>query len=170
MGHCTQERCECVGVPRNTMKVFCEHWNAEQAPHSVHLDSIAMWSSLPADIQDRCLRKLLATVPARMVHEWRDQAARGMAIGSDDVRFHFAAGMWVRNLLRGVVPDHELPFKREDGLLEPTQWDEYYYGALHALVTGEMHAAILALVPRGQAAPTRWERFKTGVGRWLRRN
>lgn len=41
--------------------------------------------------------------------------------------FHFSWGMGVRNLLRGIVLDEELP--EIDGL---RNWDDYYIGALVA--------------------------------------
>ena len=58
--------------------------------------------------------------------KWKDQHARGISIGSDEGVFHFGTGMWVRNLLRDQLTDGELPY--------PPDWDDYYMGALAAVV------------------------------------
>ena len=59
-----------------------------------------------------------------IVDHWRDQSRRRVVIGSDNIRFHLVEGMQIRNALRTVVKDDQLP----------TNWDDYYYGALEALV------------------------------------
>lgn len=114
-------------------RIFCsQYFVPEQLVGDLERLAIANWNRIPEADRVRCV-SALRTVAERspeMLAKWRDQHARGMRIGSDDIRFHFGVGMSVRNVLRGVLRDGDLP-----GPIMQRNWDDYYYGALDALVT-----------------------------------
>ena len=118
------EKCECGFT---SLRVFCEHLNAERPEEEVHAQNREAWMTLPAELRNKArehLAERLSNEPA-FVSKLTDQAKRGVALGSDNIRFHFAEGMAIRNALRGAVRDAELP--------RGTTWDDYYYGALSSL-------------------------------------
>jgi hypothetical protein len=84
------------------------------------------WARVPELIRADCEKYLLSKLPDDLLAKWKDQRARGIRIGSDELMFHFGTGMWVRNTLRARLPDNELP--------PWGGWDDYYYGALVAAV------------------------------------
>jgi hypothetical protein len=136
-GRCTAERCTCIGPPRSTLKMFCDHWDASRPAGDHERMAIAMWNTLPDELRKLALDHLRATIiPRHMaaLNKWRKQVDNNIAIGSDDVRFHFGAGMAVRNVLRQVVPDHKLPLIVENGMRDGN-WDDFYYGAIHELAS-----------------------------------
>lgn len=97
--------------------------------------SIANWNQIPEADRKRCLDHLRQTLKRELsgpavLGVWRRQAAAGIEIGSDSSWFHFGAGMAVRNILRQVLQDVDLP--AVDGA---TNWDDCYIGAIHALAT-----------------------------------
>jgi hypothetical protein len=67
-------------------------------------------------------------LPADLLAKWRDQHARGVPIGSDEVSFHFSAGLAVRNLCRQRLKDDELGAYGLWG-----EWDDYYGAVLAAI-------------------------------------
>lgn len=130
-GECVKEGgCECVGE-HSDIRLICPDWIMDETPPEYHhLKSIADWQNLPLVDRLRCLdhlRMVMADHPVVMAR-WRRQAAEGMAIGSDDIRFHFGAGMAVRNVLRQVMTDDKLP-----GPEAFRNWDDFYYGAIDEL-------------------------------------
>jgi len=132
------EACECQ-LEKRAMRAFCPNWYEPE--HQQDADDEWQrknFARLTQDQQERCIAYLRVKVPNTARAEWQDQAARGVRIGSTDLRFHFGVGMAVRNVLREVVPDDALPGE---------QWDDYYRGALYALVAAYP-------VPSGMLAPT----------------
>lgn len=119
-----KDGCTC----KNGMEtIFCEHLNSEHAYCESNRQSIARWKTIPEEVRVRCsdhLRMVVGDHPA-VLERWRDQKRRGVAPGSDDVRFHFSAGMAVRNILRQVLTDDLLP-----GPPEYRNWDDFYFGAI----------------------------------------
>jgi hypothetical protein len=101
--------------------------NVDDVPTAIQCarNSIGLWNELPETWRNTCLCHLEETFTQwpHIVVRWQEQVDRGALIGSDDVRFHFGAGMAVRNILRQVLPDHKLP---------TGNWDDYYYGAIDA--------------------------------------
>lgn len=84
---------------------------------------------------------LRAHVPTRILIKWRDSYLKHGTIQLPDERpNHLTEGMTVRNLLRQVLPDEELP-----PILYPwvnqliTNWDDYYLGAMIELVKAHEH-------------------------------
>ena len=133
---CAESFPVCHGIhhlPNGDM-IRCDNYTSAD----VHAWSIENWNRLPDHDRAVCLDHLRSTIMRgwpQHVDTWRAQAAQAVEIGSDDPRFHFGAGMAVRNILRQVLPDFKLPkIKQADGTLAQN-WDDFYHGALHALAT-----------------------------------
>lgn len=111
----------------------------ERTLNGCEFASIRNFEMLALPLRFRCVTHLhkvisAATDGADLLKLWVEQAARGVALGSDDVRFHHGTGMNVRNALRDAVPDDMLPpIKQPDGGYA-RNWDDFYYGVMHALV------------------------------------
>ena len=99
------------------------------------------WEKIPALVREDCLNELAAKVPGDLLLLWIEQVRNGKEIGSNDTFFHHGVGMAVRNVMRAQLLDEELPpIKQEhiDGHPEARNWDDFYIGALHALVARAM--------------------------------
>ena len=132
-GKCSRgDECSCRDY-RLSLRMFCEHWTDDDEPAGeIESWSIENWKRLPEADRQRCLDHLRGWLPDDLLRVWRRQALEGKRIGSDRVRFHFDAGMQIRNRLRDVLPDEQLP-RIEGGC---GHWDDFYYGALDELVRG----------------------------------
>jgi hypothetical protein len=130
------ENCECVAYPQ--LMVLCPDYVVDEVPPSSHhAESVINWLTIPEADRKLCLDHLLSVMEDHpsVIARWKRQKAAGMAIGSDDIRFHFGAGMSVRNVLRKVMPDDKLPgVTYENGTLVKN-FDDYYYGAIDALAS-----------------------------------
>jgi len=93
------------------------------------------WNRLSEDIRSRCVDLLRSKTPSDMMGRWKDQHARRIRIGSDDPWFHMGIGMQVRNAMRSILKDDELPFVKYDDGNEYQNWDDFYGGALQQLIT-----------------------------------
>jgi len=93
------------------------------------------WQKLPADKREACLAVLREKTPADMLANWRAQYAAGFSIGSDDAFFHMGVGMQVRNALRAVLKDDELPEVAYPDGERHRNWDDFYFGALQELAS-----------------------------------
>lgn len=131
-GKCDKgDACECTTTHTLTLRAFCEHWKATEQSldgDAVYQQNIRNWCALPLATRKRCLYhlKIFMSGAEDVVARWRDQSKRRVVIGSDNIRFHLSEGMQIRNALRSVVKDDQLPTKN---------WDDFYYGALEALVS-----------------------------------
>lgn len=126
------DQCECTGR-QMTLRMFCEHWSEPERPRgALETQSDTYWATVPEADRKRCLDHLRSKVPADVIAKWQAQYERGNCIGSDDIRFHLGVGMTVRNTLREVLKDSELPGSAS--VMRGLHWDDYYVGALHALV------------------------------------
>lgn len=149
-GRCTAERCTCIGPPRSTLRMFCESWDASHVVGQIELESITNWFSLPDQLRERAyqhLEKIIRRDAPETLQKWVKQLAAGQALGSDDIRFHFAAGMAIRNLLREVVKDDELPWSKSVDAkghvcVDVGNWGDFYYGAIHELAERYSHAGV----------------------------
>lgn len=114
-------------------------------PQDLQAWSIANWQRIPAADRKRCLDRLRAWLgvagdgPVALAR-WRAQVGssingKPVAIGSDDIGFHFGAGMAIRNCLREVMIDALLPQVEQPNGEMGQNWDDFYLGAIHALVT-----------------------------------
>lgn len=136
IGKCTRpEGCkpECA-----QLRMLCEFYNCEHEPDDCALYSIGRWNKLGEGLRKTVLDHLRTSLlqstgegGRKALAKWRDQRARGIQCGSDDIRFHFSGGRAVRNIIRQVVRDDKLPDQN---------WDDYYYGAISALAAEEVPA------------------------------
>lgn len=92
------------------------------------------WRRVPSDTREACINKLRQCVPPNMLNTWKDQVRRGVPIGSDNIMFHFGVGMQIRNALREVIKDNDLPPVKYQNV-DVCNWDDYYHGALYDFVT-----------------------------------
>lgn len=85
------------------------------------------WIALPPGQRNRIVRHLQQADSFTVV---KDKIAEAMAEDPESwaVEYHFGWGMAVRNLLRDVYADVELP---------TGNWDDYYIPAVEAAVRGE---------------------------------
>jgi hypothetical protein len=86
------------------------------------------WAQVPEPIRKEVEQHVAAQLPADLLAKWRDQHARGERVGSDELSFHFGAGMAVRNLCRERLKDSELSAYGLWG-----EWDDYYRAVLAAI-------------------------------------
>lgn len=97
------------------------------------------WNALPEDVRKRCVDHL-ATFILTGVN--RDANLEYLMSYRDNASFHlFGGGMMVRNCLRQVLPDTQLPAVHVDHEGKPYavdatsgNWDDYYTGAIDELL------------------------------------
>lgn len=101
--------------------------------------SIGNWLLIPEPERRLLLDHLRAGFDSpdgtKLLAKWREDLQAGCPIGEGETLFHFGIGMWVRNRLRGVMTDDKLPLIRQSSGSLAKNWDDFYIGALHALVT-----------------------------------
>lgn len=89
------------------------------------------WNRLDEDTRKKCVDHLDGWIPEEIIREWKVD-------GYDEPGFHmWGGGMSIRNRLRDVVLDVELPIIENmmDGSPYGSQnWDDYYTGALDELL------------------------------------
>lgn len=98
------------------------------------------WNKVPAEKRKACVDHLEGWIPAETLAEWK-----GTGIPVDA---HFSGGMQIRNRLRDVMRDQELPLIQVNAEGEPyngRNWDDYYTGAVDELLE-RVHAS-----PKDQA-------------------
>lgn len=91
--------------------------------------SLENWKKVPQKDRDACIRLIHSYVDDDVLSVWKEQYKLGLDIGGD--YFHFGGGMALRNLLRGVIKDDELPgvfYEQYNDTMY--NWDDYYMGAL----------------------------------------
>lgn len=94
-----------------------------------------MWLELPADVRDRCIVHLkknldkdtLANIDKKIKEDPHEWWAKPETIKNIPHSFHFYQGMKIRNLLRDIVLDKELP---------TGNWDDYYIQAIEQCIKG----------------------------------
>lgn len=84
------------------------------------------WNVLPKELREECLAHLQGWIPDEQVLEWK---VFGFPRG-----FHLlGGGMQIRNRLRDVLRDEQLPpVEYPEGPMR--NWDDYYMGALDELM------------------------------------
>lgn len=103
--------------------------------------SITNFAALPEVHRARCikhLRRLAKDFPA-VYALWTVQVYKDIPIGSGIADFHSTLGMELRNDLRAIIYDLDLPPVEQPGGDYASNWDDYYIGALHAAITEELH-------------------------------
>lgn len=92
----------------------------------------ANWDKIDEARRQLCINHLKATIPAEVIKSWKEN---GFAPG-----FHMSGGMAVRNVLRDIILDKDLPPVRQasaqlgDPPTHAQNWDDYYTGALDQLL------------------------------------
>lgn len=83
--------------------------------------------SLHPLVQQDCLDHLDGWIPEKIIKDWKRDGF--------DPGFHFlGGGMQIRNRLREVLLDEELPAVTYGNGDVARNWDDYYTGALHQLM------------------------------------
>ena len=107
--------------------------------------------TLPPELQKKAVDHLHETLAPESLQYLRDLKARDPEWGDEltpeqheesktkygftiPAPFHFGTGMAIRNLLREVIKDEELPVVYY-GAMEARNWDDWYHGVLEELVT-----------------------------------
>lgn len=86
----------------------------------------ANWDKIPAEKRKACLDHLRGWIPIAVLREWKRS-------GFGDAFHMFGGGMQIRNRLRDIIKDADLPPVQYD--LGPARnWDDYYTGALQELL------------------------------------
>jgi hypothetical protein len=80
----------------------------------------ARWNSVPDEMKKKIVVHL-----RKALDELDD-------VNREDPYFHFGAGMGIRNYLREVVKDDELPMAPYPNGKEFQNWDDYYQQAIRA--------------------------------------
>lgn len=96
---------------------------------------VLAWRRLPRALQERAVWYLREWMPPDMLETIRTLAN---ATPQWFVDYHFGMGMAVRNTLREVIPDLDLP-PNERG---ETNWDDYYVPCLEMAARGGMWADV----------------------------
>lgn len=79
------------------------------------------WSKVPEEQRKKCTDHLVACLPQSLLLFWKTNGFPSY--------FHFYSGVTVRDILRQVMADDELPpISYADG--PSCNWDDYYTGAL----------------------------------------
>ena len=114
------------------------NFSCEEQPRG-ELDEFSMrnWRRIPADKREACLAVIRAKTPPDMFAKWQEQHQRGMRVGSNYTLFHLEAGMQVRNALRAVLTDADLPEVEYPDGEKHRNWDDFYMGALDDMVAAQ---------------------------------
>lgn len=87
------------------------------------------WLKIPEDKRKACLDHLRGWIPLDVIVHWKEHGIGHFMVKGKDCRdpmFHLGGGMQVRNRLRDIVKDEDLPGDKN--------WDDYYMGALEELL------------------------------------
>ena len=90
------------------------------------------WLKLPAEIRSKCIKHMQGWIADDILNTWRAEYANGNPIGG--AGFHmFGGGMQIRNRLREVLKDDELPGVPYEGYISHNM-DDVYLGAIIELL------------------------------------
>lgn len=85
------------------------------------------WKRIPEAKREECINHLHGWIPYDQLSQWKENG-----FGSD---FHmFGGGMQIRNRLRDILKDDDLPPVAYRGGAFFRNWDDYYMGALDELM------------------------------------
>lgn len=91
---------------------------------SIREFSTRNWMRVPEAKRMACIVYLRKTIPSHVLDSWKKGFPEG---------FHFGPGMQVRNALRDIMKDDELPpVQYPFGMSQ--NWDDHYMGCLHELL------------------------------------
>jgi hypothetical protein len=88
------------------------------------------WNKIDENRRQLCINHLKAKIPAEVIAAWKTS-------GYDHQGFHLFGGMAVRNILRDIIKDDQLPpvrYETEGSITMAQNWDDYYTGALDQLL------------------------------------
>lgn len=94
------------------------------------------WQLIPSSKRDVLLEDLRSFIPGDILTRWKSELKPGKTIMDvEGPMFHnLGGGMAIRNRLRSILKDDELPpITYPDGT-PYRNWDDFYLGALQALV------------------------------------
>ncbi len=90
----------------------------------------ANWDKVPELVRNDCLNHLEGWITPAIIVDWKKQGYDR----HDGTFHHFGGGMQIRNRLRDMLTDGELPeveFDPDNNPYGPSKnWDDYYTGAL----------------------------------------
>jgi hypothetical protein len=86
------------------------------------------WEAIPREKRTACLNHLTGWLPKDLIDEWKQQYVEGNDIGGG--WFHFSVGMQIRNRLRDVLLDKDLPPVEYPNGEKYQNWDDYFLGAV----------------------------------------
>lgn len=90
-------------------------------------------NKLPLDLMERAVQHLRENYPPHFFEKIR--RLRAADPEGWYVPYHFAVGMGVRNCLRAIIPDDQLPGVRYDHVEDSPlfkNWDDYYVEVMEA--------------------------------------
>lgn len=94
------------------------------------------WVRMPIPLREKAVNHLRSKLGESFLDDVRTLVAESDLGRWHPPGFHFGQGMWIRNLLRQVIPDSELPAMNDiygDDGPEPIQnWDDYYIPCIEA--------------------------------------
>lgn len=120
-----------MGLGKRTVKFLHPDGSEETydlSPDTLRETERAAWSKLPERLREECVQHLLEVLPPDLLSDVRHAIAAHGAHWVEEIYrdeplhvFHFCEGMGIRNVLRDIVKDTELPSQC---------WDDYYIPAL----------------------------------------
>lgn len=98
--------------------------------------SLANWRRVPPHQRTLCIEHLRSFVPEHIQARWKRQLATGEPIGGPG--FHtLGGGMSVRNRLREILLDGDLPAVVQPDGADARNWDDFYMGAIQEMLETE---------------------------------
>ena len=92
------------------------------------------WMRVPPEDREKCLTHLGGFIPQDVLEKWKAARAEGVSLmTASGPLFHLHGGMQVRNKLREVMSDDQLPEVEYEDTGPVKNWDDFYLGALMEL-------------------------------------
>lgn len=95
---------------------------------SLHEMGKRLWAAVPKADRERCCEHLRAVIP----DDVKDQVRAAAAGDRDDwsLAYHHGWGMAIRNELRSVLPEDQLPYPDDHPDDAYRGWDDFYVAAV----------------------------------------
>lgn len=119
-----------------TFNAMVEEYRRDAAESAAKHDAwqTENWNRIPVNDRLRCTARLWKFIPADLINHWVEQKAAGEVIANDDFWFHHNYGMKIRNELRAVLRDDQLPLIQYSDCKFYQNWDDFYRGALNDMI------------------------------------
>lgn len=92
------------------------------------------WLKIDEGTRKRCVDHLRRLLPEDLVLKWKVNHDSGHRLDEGMERFHFGLGRQIRNILRDIIEDKDLPTVVYGDRTESRNWDDYYLAVLIDLV------------------------------------